>query len=120
MYSSLAKRGFTSLCLFGASDDDVFDVVSNFPGGYARTVRWLALRCCNATDKGHEVLLEFFGEVIRLEMSGCNEVTDAGLWASLHPRIVHLTLADCINIADESVAAIGTYQFRNIKRICEG
>lgn len=106
VYSSLAKRGFTSLCLFGASDDDVFDVVSNFPGGYARTVRWLALRCCNATDKGHEVLLEFFGEVVRLEMSGCNEVTDAGLWASLHPRIVHLTLADCINIADESVAAI--------------
>ncbi|GFV39258.1 hypothetical protein TNCV_1598721 [Trichonephila clavipes] len=107
VYSSLEKRGFPSLCLFGAGDDDVYDVVSNFPHGYVRQVQWLVLRCCNVTDKGHEVLLEFFHEVTRLEMSGCNEVTDAGLWASLHPRLVHLTLSDCINVADESVAAIG-------------
>ncbi|CAL1285337.1 unnamed protein product, partial [Larinioides sclopetarius] len=106
VYSSLEKRGFHSLCLFGAGDDDVYDVVSNFPHNYVRQVQWLVLRCCNVTDKGHEVLLEFFHEVTRLEMSGCNEVTDAGLWASLHPRLVHLTLADCINVADESVAAI--------------
>ncbi|XP_015904072.1 F-box/LRR-repeat protein 16 isoform X2 [Parasteatoda tepidariorum] len=106
VYSSLEKRGFTSLCLFGAGDDDVYDVVSNFPNTYVRQIRSLLLRCCNVTDKGHEVLLEFFHGVVHLEMSGCNEVTDAGLWASLHPRITHLTLADCINVADESVAAI--------------
>ncbi|GIX76550.1 hypothetical protein CEXT_666381 [Caerostris extrusa] len=106
VYRSIEKRGFHSVCVFGAGDDDVYDVVSNFPIGYAHQVRWLVLRCCNVTDKGHEVLLEFFRSVTHLEMSGCNEVTDAGLWASLHPRLVHLTLADCINVADESVAAI--------------
>ncbi|KAG8194688.1 hypothetical protein JTE90_028003 [Oedothorax gibbosus] len=106
VYSSLEKRGFPSLCLHGAGDDDVYDVVSNFPTPYVRQVRRLVLRCCNLTDKGHEVLLEFFHEVTHLDMMGCNEVTDAGLWASLHPRMVHLTLADCINVADESVAAI--------------
>ncbi|XP_054719848.1 LOW QUALITY PROTEIN: F-box/LRR-repeat protein 16-like [Uloborus diversus] len=106
VYQSLERRGFSSLCLHGAGDDDVYDVISNFPAGHVRQVRWLSLRCCNLTDKGLEVLLEFFQALSRLEMSGCNEVTDAGLWASLHPRIAHLTLSDCINVADESVAAI--------------
>lgn len=39
-------------------------------------------------------------------MAGCNEVTEAGLWSCLTPRIVSLSLADCINIADEAVGAV--------------
>lgn len=39
-------------------------------------------------------------------MAGCNEITEAGLWACLTPRIVSLSLSDCINVADEAVGAI--------------
>lgn len=41
-----------------------------------------------------------------LELAGCNEITEAGLWACLNPRIVSLTLTDCINVADEAVGAV--------------
>lgn len=44
--------------------------------------------------------------LFELELAGCNEVTEAGLWACLTPRIVSLSLADCINIADEAVGAV--------------
>lgn len=38
--------------------------------------------------------------------TGCNEITDSGLWTSLIPRLESLTVLDCINVADETVAAI--------------
>jgi len=41
-----------------------------------------------------------------LELAGCNEITEAGLWACLTPRIVSLSLSDCINVADEAVGAV--------------
>ncbi len=44
--------------------------------------------------------------LFELELAGCNEVTEAGLWACLTPRIVSLSLADCINVADEAVGAV--------------
>jgi hypothetical protein len=47
-----------------------------------------------------------FQNLFELELIGCNELTEAGLWACLSPRIVSLTLSDCINIADEAVGAV--------------
>lgn len=44
--------------------------------------------------------------LFELELAGCNELTEAGLWACLTPRIVCLTLSDCINVADEAVGAV--------------
>jgi len=44
--------------------------------------------------------------LFQLSLSGCNEVTEAGLWACLSPRIVSLGISDCINIADEAVGAV--------------
>ncbi|KAF0765612.1 F-box/LRR-repeat protein 16 [Aphis craccivora] len=44
--------------------------------------------------------------VWQLELVGCNEITEAGLWACLTPRIVSLTLSDCINVADDAVGAV--------------
>ncbi|CAH0388287.1 unnamed protein product [Bemisia tabaci] len=46
------------------------------------------------------------GSLYELELAGCNELTEAGLWACLSPRIVCLTLTDCINIADEAIGAV--------------
>lgn len=48
----------------------------------------------------------FLQSLFELELAGCNEITEAGLWACLTPRIVSLSLADCINIADEAVGAV--------------
>jgi F-box/leucine-rich repeat protein 16 len=39
-------------------------------------------------------------------ITGCNEITDNGLWAGLVPNLESLVITDCINIADETVGAI--------------
>lgn len=51
-------------------------------------------------------MYSFSQSLFELELAGCNEVTEAGLWSCLTPRIVSLSLADCINIADEAVGAV--------------
>lgn len=106
MYHSIERRGLESLCLFGANDNDAYHLAAHFPVQYVKHVRHLSLRCSNVTDKGLETLLATLQFVNQLELSGCNEITDAGFWASLSPRIVSLTLTDCINVADDSVSAI--------------
>ncbi|GIY28680.1 hypothetical protein CDAR_271851 [Caerostris darwini] len=76
------EAGFHSVCVFRRGDDDVYDVVSNFPIGYAHQVVAGAAaaatsptrgtRCCSSSSARHpprDVWLT---------------VTDAGLWASLH------------------------------------
>lgn len=52
--------------------------------------------------------------LFELELTGCNEITEAGLWACLTPRIVSLTLTDCINIADEAVSSFITSAYFKI------
>lgn len=47
-----------------------------------------------------------FQDLFELELAGCNEITEAGLWHCLSPRIVSLSLSDCINVADEAVGAV--------------
>ena len=51
-------------------------------------------------------MLEFLQGLYQLEIVGCNEITEQGLWSSLHPRLVSLTINDCINVADECVCAV--------------
>ena len=53
-----------------------------------------------------EALMEFLQALYKLEIAGCNEITEQGLWSSLHPRLVSLTINDCINVADECVCAV--------------
>jgi hypothetical protein len=53
-----------------------------------------------------KILYLFDQGLFQLSLSGCNEVTEAGLWACLSPRIVSLGISDCINIADEAVGAV--------------
>ncbi|KAF4791880.1 F-box/LRR-repeat protein 16 [Turdus rufiventris] len=53
-----------------------------------------------------QVMLEQMQGVVRLELSGCNDFTEAGLWSSLNARITALSVSDCINVADDAIAAI--------------
>ncbi len=104
-YENIEQRQFDSLCLFGSTDADIEEVVSNFP--YCRSnIRSLALRCSNITDAGLEKIMEQATSTVVLELSGCNEITEAGLWSCLNPRLVSLSISDCINVADDSVGAI--------------
>ncbi|XP_054286166.1 F-box/LRR-repeat protein 16-like [Macrosteles quadrilineatus] len=105
IYASLLRRGFTSLSLLGATDEDALDVVHNFPLA-TKHVHSLSLRCSSISDRGLEALLDHLQSLFELELAGCNELTEAGLWACLTPRIVSLTLSDCINVADEAVGAV--------------
>lgn len=57
MYASLLKRGFHTLSLTGASDEDVFDLVNSFPLA-SKHIHSLSLRCSSVTDRGLETLLD--------------------------------------------------------------
>ena len=104
-FQSLKTRGFDTFCLLNANDSDIFDFIQNFPHG-SQNIHCLILRCCNISDRGLETLLEFLQGLYQLEIAGCNEITEQGLWSSLHPRLVSLTINDCINVADECVCAV--------------
>ncbi|XP_003702063.1 uncharacterized protein LOC100875038 [Megachile rotundata] len=105
LYASLVRRGFHSLVLLGASDEDIPDLTHGFPLAQ-RNIHSLSLRCCAVTDRGLETLLDHLQALFELELAGCNEITEAGLWTCLTPRIVSLSLSDCINVADEAVGAV--------------
>ncbi|XP_021929332.1 F-box/LRR-repeat protein 16 isoform X1 [Zootermopsis nevadensis] len=105
LYSSLLRRGFHAVSLLGATDEDALDLVHSFPLA-AKHVHSLSLQCSSVSDRGLEALLDHLQALFELELAGCNEITEAGLWACLTPRIVSLTLTDCINVADEAVGAV--------------
>lgn len=105
-YRSIELRGFDSVCLVGAVDQDVTSLAEDF-GGYCRTgILHLSVRCSNLTDKGLEALMDLAASATSLELSGCNEITEAGLWACLPTRLTCLSISDCINVADDSVGAV--------------
>lgn len=104
-YESLQVRCFDSICLFGATDDDLVDFVNHF-STCKKQLRSVGLRCSNVTDTGMEQLVKRMPCIYRLELSGCNELTETGLWSCLNSKIVSLTINDCINVADDTVGAI--------------
>ena len=106
-YHSIDARGFDSVCLVGAVDDDVAAIAADLPVASRAAVVHLAVRCSNVTDRGLEALLELLAGVASLELSGCNELTEAGLWTCLGVRrLVRFSVSDCINVADDTVGAV--------------
>lgn len=57
LYNSLVRRGFHSVCLFGATDEDALDLVHSFPLA-SKHVHSLSLRCSSISDRGLEALLD--------------------------------------------------------------
>lgn len=57
LYNSLVRRGFHSLCLFGATDEDAIDLVHSFPLA-SKHVHSLSLRCSSISDRGLETLMD--------------------------------------------------------------
>lgn len=105
-FRSVEQRGFDSLRLVAAVDSDIDTLDALIPQASTHIVE-LSVRCSNISDRGLERLLELMSAVVSLDLSGCNELTEAGLWTALaRPRIVQLSISDCINVADDTVAAI--------------
>lgn len=57
LYNSLVRRGFHSVCLFGATDEDALDLVHSFPLA-SKHVHSLSLRCSSISDRGLESLMD--------------------------------------------------------------
>ncbi|KAG8308152.1 F-box/LRR-repeat protein 16 [Homalodisca vitripennis] len=57
LYASLLRRGFSSVCLLGAADEDALDLVHSFPLA-TKHVHSLSLRCSSVSDRGLEALLD--------------------------------------------------------------
>ncbi|KAF3845743.1 hypothetical protein F7725_002821 [Dissostichus mawsoni] len=120
---AFALRGFQSFCLVGVSDLDICEFIDNYPLS-KKGVRSVSLKRSTITDAGLEVpslspqrsVTEYLilcpGDVgadaglMHLELSGCNDFTEAGLWSSLNARLTSLSVSDCINVADDAIAAI--------------
>uniref|UniRef100_A0A8C0RX43 F-box/LRR-repeat protein 16 n=1 Tax=Canis lupus familiaris TaxID=9615 RepID=A0A8C0RX43_CANLF len=100
-----AARGFEGFCLVGVSDLDICEFIDNYALS-KKGVKAMSLKRSTITDAGLEVMLEQMQGVVRLELSGCNDFTEAGLWSSLSARITSLSVSDCINVADDAIAAI--------------
>ena len=45
--------------------------------------------------------MEFLQSLYSLEINGCNEITEQGLWSSLAPRLISLTVQVTINDTDK-------------------
>ncbi|CAG0886229.1 unnamed protein product [Darwinula stevensoni] len=106
-YESIQTRGFDAVCLVQATDADVKELAGFLSDrGCTRPIRSLSFRRSTVTDVGLQHLMEFLPALHQLEMISCNEVTEAGLWSALSPKIVSLSISDCINIGDECIRAI--------------
>ncbi|KAA8585748.1 hypothetical protein FQN60_004442, partial [Etheostoma spectabile] len=92
---AFALRGFQCFCLVGVSDLDICEFIDNYPLS-KKGVRSSLL----------QVMLEQMQGLMHLELSGCNDFTEAGLWSSLNARLTSLSVSDCINVADDAIAAI--------------
>jgi hypothetical protein len=100
LYTALDERGFDSICLFGANDDDIDDLASKTrPNGAQRQIKLGRLSNCSITDRGLEVFLTTFSQLEELELTGCNEITNNIDLRGLR-QLRRLIITDCINIAD--------------------
>lgn len=100
LYTALDERGFDSICLFGATDDDIEDLATKTrPNGAQIQIKLGRLSNCSISDRGLEVFLSTFGQLEELELTGCNEITNAIDLKGLK-QLRRLIITDCINIAD--------------------
>ncbi|XP_035253207.1 F-box/LRR-repeat protein 16-like [Anguilla anguilla] len=102
---AFALRGFQAFCLVGVSDLDICEFIDNYPLS-KKGVKSVSLKRSTITDAGLEVMLEQMQGLVHLELSGCNDFTEAGLWSGLNARLTSLSVSDCINVADDAIAAI--------------
>lgn len=68
LYTSLQRRGFRSLALVGAADEDALELPVALPHASAH-VHSLALRCCSLSDRGLETIMDHLQVILMLKRS---------------------------------------------------
>lgn len=107
LYKSIKQRGFTSLHLESALDTDLIELATHVTLNGIESIRTLRIGHSPISDKGIEVLLASLAKGLEsIELIGCNELSDSLLWTGITPTLRSLTVQDCINISDESIAAV--------------
>lgn len=110
LFVSLKVRGFDSICLYNATDEDIIELATHpllNDGSRSEKFTQVSIRHSSITDKGLEVFLASNARYLQsFELIGCNEIADSGLWTGLVPNLKCLSIQDCINISDETIAAI--------------
>ncbi|KAH9519769.1 F-box/LRR-repeat protein 16 [Bulinus truncatus] len=104
-FENFQLRGFDQVCFVSAVDKDITEFINNTPN-CKKTLRSVSVRCSNMSDNALESLIRKMPGINKLELSNCNEITGSGLWACLNPKIVALSITDCIHIADDTIGAI--------------
>lgn len=99
LYNSLDERGFDAICLFGATDEDIEDLIGKLPSGAHGRISVARLNNCCITDRGLELFVSSFSQLEELELSGCNEISN-GIELIKLTKLKSLIVTDCINIAD--------------------
>lgn len=99
LYTSIVERGFDAISLFGATDEDIDDLITRLTDKTLCQILTCRLHNCSITNKALELLIDRLCHIQDLELSGCNEITNSfDLLALKNLRC--LTITDCINIAD--------------------
>lgn len=108
LYYSLKRRGFDSICLQGATDSDIIEFTTQAAlNDGSEKFAHVSIKHSYITDKGLEIFLASIARSLQtFEMIGCNDISDSGLWTGLVPNLKCLTIQDCINVSDETIAAI--------------
>lgn len=99
LYASIYERGFDAICLFGATDADIDDLIIKLPEKAQHRIYLCKLHNCCISNKALELLTEHLNQIQELELSGCNEITNSFNLQTLK-RLRCLIITDCINIAD--------------------
>lgn len=100
MYHSLGGRGFDALCLFGATNEDIDDLINKLPKYSFDKITFAKLINCFITDAGLERFMCKFTKIRSLELSGCNTISNS-IDLSVLTRLSTLIITDCINIGDQ-------------------
>lgn len=99
LYTSIDSRGFNAICLFGATDDDIEDLVCKIPSSSHERITIGRLNNCSITNRGLDRFITSFQLINELELTGCNELTNTFDLSPL-TELECLIITDCINIAD--------------------
>lgn len=104
----MERREFNDLVIYAANDNDIMEFCMKTNNlQLLNRLESVSFKNCNMTDKGLEFLLATVNQQLKkLEICSCNDITDSGLWTGLVANLRSLTIMDCINIADETMATI--------------
>lgn len=100
LYASLHRRQFDSICLFGATNDDIRHLISRFPVESQNHITRVQLRNCFITNNQLQFIYMAFKNITELELILCNSLTNKLPTHGLD-NIKKFTIQDCINISDE-------------------